>query len=230
MLARGLLCRLAADTPTIGTKTPTHGFSQLARLLQPNIASRNGLTRAYRTAYVQYRRSYATAAAAVKKPAARKPAATKPTATVKRAVKATAAAKKAPATRKVAAKKPASKKKAAAKTPAAKKPAAKKPAAKRKPAAKKPAAKRTRKVKKVLTPEEEFKLKTRTLKKVALRDPPHVASSAWQAFVAEVVKGSDGPASAAVASAGPKFKALSPAEKEVCSPHSSFSIHADREM
>src|SRR4051794_35703128 len=67
MLARGLLCRLAADTPK--PKTSAHNLPQLARLLQRSLVARNGLTpsvgncltRAYRNALVQYVRSYATA-------------------------------------------------------------------------------------------------------------------------------------------------------------------------
>jgi hypothetical protein len=199
MLARSLLCRLAADAPTVGPKTATHDLPQLARLLQRTIASRNGVALAYRTALVHHRRSYATAVA-VKKPAGRKSAATKPTATVKRAVKTTAAAKTAPAKRKVAAKKAAPKKK---------------PAAKRKPVAKKAP-------KKVANPEKDYKLETRNLKKIALRDPSHVAMSAWHVFVREVVKGTTGTGSAqeAITSAGTKFKALTPAEKEVpTTPH-----------
>jgi sRNA-binding protein len=202
MLARNLLCRLAADAPTVGPKTATHDLPQLARLLQRTIASRNGIALAYRTALVHHRRSYATAAA-VKKPAARKSAATKPTATVKRAVKTTAAAKAAPTKRRVTAKKTAPKKAAPKK----------KPAAKRKPVAKKAS-------KKVANPEKDYKLETRNLKKIALRDPSHVAMSAWHAFVREVVKGTTGTGSAqeAITSAGTKFKALTPAEKEVLPP------------
>ena len=100
-----------------------------------------------------------------------------------------------------------------------------KPAAKRKPVAKK-----ATRVRRALTPEEKYKLETRKLKKTALRDPPHGALSAWQAFVAEVVRGSPGPAQDAVKTAGPKFNALSPAEKEVCIPPLSFSVYANHEM
>ncbi|KAF2798644.1 hypothetical protein K505DRAFT_346420 [Melanomma pulvis-pyrius CBS 109.77] len=206
MLARGLLCRLAADTPQ--TKTHTHDLPQLARLLQRSICARNGLTspalnalaRIYRTVLVQNRRSYATAAA-VKKPVTRKAAATKPTATVKKAVKKAAAAKK---------KAPATKRKTAA--------SKKKPAAKRKPVArkKKPVTKaRPKRAKKVLTPEEKQKLQLRELKKKALRGPPHVAISAWQAFTSEAIKAAgSGTVQEKLAAAGAKFKDLTPAERE----------------
>ena len=88
MLARGLLCRLAAaDVP----KTSAHDLPQLARFLQRTLLSRNAssspaicaLSRAYNAALANSRRSYATSTRA-----------TEPTPTVKKAVKKAAAAKK----------------------------------------------------------------------------------------------------------------------------------------
>lgn len=192
MLARGLLCRLAADVP----KASTQDLSQLARLLQRSTLSRNGLapptvcalSRAYKAALYESRRSYATAARA-----------TKPTAKVKRDVKKTAA-KKTPAKKSV--------KKAAAAKPKAK--------PKRKAAAKKKAApKKPRRVKK--TAEEKEKATLSEYKKRALKEPctPH-AVQAWQVFVGEALAGRTGAADRGrLAEAAAKYKALTPAEKEV---------------
>lgn len=139
--------RLAADGPTRATP---HDLPQLARFLQRTLLARNAthtpavraLSRAYKSAVCEYRRSYATSTDA-----------TKPTATVKKAVKAKAAKKAAP-------KKPSTRTKAAAKPK--KKTAAKKAAPKKK----KKVAKRE------LTPEEKAKQQIATLKKRALSPPP----------------------------------------------------------
>lgn len=137
MLARGALCRLAADVPT----TSARDIPQLARLVQRTLHTRRAfavpvLSRAYKNVLIQHGRSYATTTAE-----------TKPTKTVKKAVKAKAAAKKTPAKKPAAAKKKAPVKKKA-------------PAAKKKPAARKPALTPEQKLKaqikdlktKILTP------------------------------------------------------------------------------
>ena len=143
MLARNTLCRLAAEAP----KTSPHDLRHPARVLRRSLSTRNASTRfaarALPRAYLsvlESRHSYATASA------------TKPTTTVKKAVKATAAAKKKPApkTKKAAAK---------TKTAAKKKPVAKK---KKKPVVKKAAPKK--RVKKVLTAEQQQKAKITSLK------------------------------------------------------------------
>ncbi|KAF2472001.1 uncharacterized protein BDR25DRAFT_221485 [Lindgomyces ingoldianus] len=191
MLARGILCRLAADVP----KTPTPDLSQLAHLLQRSILARNAvgipsvcaLSHAYKTALAISRRSYATARA------------TKPTKTVKKAVKKSAAKKAAPK-KKTATKKP--KKKAARATKAKPK--------------KKVAATPKRKVKKSLTPGEKEKATIKELKAKALREPSNGQHmSAWMVFSGEAVKGkTGGNLTGSVKDAAARFKNLTPAEKE----------------
>lgn len=199
MLARGVLCRLAADVP----KTSTHDVSQLANLLQRSVLSRNALSlpaicalsRAYKAALAESRRSYATTTRA-----------TKPTATVRKAVKKTAAKKAAP--RKAASKKP--KKKTAAK---------KKAKPKKKPAAK------PKRAKKVLTPEEKEKQLIRELKVKALREPISQSPiQAWVAFVAENLRGSKSAAPESMKEVAAKYRNLSPAEKEVSYPRTELVI------
>ncbi|KAF2267126.1 hypothetical protein CC78DRAFT_577666 [Lojkania enalia] len=95
MLARGVLCRLAADVP----KTSTHDLPQLSNLLYRALSARNGgsllspcaISRAYKLSIAEYRRLYTTRADA-----------TKPTATMRKAVK--TASKKAAPKRKTATK------------------------------------------------------------------------------------------------------------------------------
>jgi hypothetical protein len=192
MLARGVLCRVAADVP----KTSTHDLSQLARILRRTTLTRNGasftsiraLSYAGNAPVAHFRRSYASAASA-----------TKPTATVKRAVK------------KAAAKKPASK------TTTAKRSTKGTPAKKRtKAKAKKPAAKKRARAKKELTVDEKEKATLRELRKVALKDPGRGHINAWIAFLAEESKGKKGIAVGANAAAhAAKFKNLTAAEREV---------------
>ncbi|ORY06490.1 hypothetical protein BCR34DRAFT_490048 [Clohesyomyces aquaticus] len=205
MLARGILCRLAADVP----KTSTHDIPQLAHLLQRSPRARSAvglpavcaLSHASKTALSISRRSYATTRA------------TRPTATVKKAVK-KAGAKK-PAAKKPTAKKAAPKKKAAVKKPTSVKKAA--PKKKKKAVAVKPKPKPKRRVKKVPTAEEKQKASIRELKVKALRGPSSGSSvTAWTVFSAESVKAKDKATSLAdaVKSAATRFKSLTPAEKE----------------
>jgi outer membrane biosynthesis protein TonB len=204
MLARGVICRLAADAP----KTSTHDLPRLSNLLQSSLLSRNALSlpaaralsRAYRAVLSEYRRSYATSAGA-----------TKPTTRVKKDVKQAAAKKplKAAGPTKKTAKKTARK--------PAKKPAAKKSAAKKAKPKKKVAAKPKPKPKKVLTPEEKTRAEIRDLKLKALRIPvTQTPSSAWTVFAAEALAGQTGigVAKTKLKDAGAKFKELTPAEKE----------------
>ncbi|KAF2120515.1 hypothetical protein BDV96DRAFT_641193 [Lophiotrema nucula] len=189
MLARGVLCRLAAEVP----RTSTHDLPQLARLLQRSLAARNGssigaLSRGLGASLANSRRSYATTVRAKK-----------PTATVKKAVK------------KQAAKKPAPKKKAAAKTAGRlkKKPAAKKAAPKKKKAAAKP---KTKRAKKELTPEQKEKALIRQLKVLALREPTSTRALPTHAvFVSEAFKDNK---KIGLAQASDKFKSLTTAERE----------------
>lgn len=211
MLAHSTLGRWAA------AKTSTRDLPQLARFVHRTLSARNAadlpvaraLSRAY-TAALQSRRAYATTTAA-----------TKPTATVKRAVKAQAASKAAPKKKAAAASKTAKKpaRKAAAtkakpKTRAKAKPKAK---PKKKAAPKKPAAKKC--VKKVLTEEEQLKLKIKELRKVALRVPEGVTrfpQTALNAYVAENFKdGATGAAAERFQTITQAFKTLTPAEREV---------------
>ncbi|KAF2003229.1 hypothetical protein P154DRAFT_100480 [Amniculicola lignicola CBS 123094] len=207
MLARGVLCRLAADVP----KTSTHDLSQLARAIQRNLSIHNGLvfpavralSYAYKAALADRRRCYATAA-------------TKPTATVKKAVKKTAAAKKT-TPRKTAAKKAAPKKTAAKKTKAKTTKKATKAKPKKKKAVAKPKAKPKRRVKKVPTPEEKAKLQLKALKAKALRDPGRGTVSAFAIFLGEFAKanhGKEGGITKAAVDGAAKFKTLTPAERE----------------
>ncbi|KAF2272596.1 uncharacterized protein EI97DRAFT_436836 [Westerdykella ornata] len=192
MLARGLLCRLAAEAP----KTSTTDVAQLARLLQRSAISRNArslppayaLPRAVNTVFAEMRRPYATATATG--------SATEPTATVKKAVKKATAKKAAPkktATRKKAAKKAAPKKK---KTKAA-------------------AAKKTQKPKKVLTDEEKRKKLIKELKERALRQPVSKRSvAASDMFIRDALGGSEGRTTTRIGEVWAKFRALTPAERE----------------
>ncbi|KAJ4296525.1 hypothetical protein N0V90_006570 [Kalmusia sp. IMI 367209] len=193
MLARGALCRLAADVP----KTSTHDLPRISQLLHTSLFSRSAtsrstlsaIARAYNATVLERRRAYATKSA------------TQPTAKVKSDVK------------KAAAKKP-------AKKPAAKKAASKKPkrktVAKKKKAVPKKAAKK--KVKKVLTPEEKEAQTIKDLKKRALRPPTLGRASAWVVFASESVKGASAHSvvecQQAIKVAASKFKTLTPAEKE----------------
>lgn len=191
MLARGVLCRLAAEAP----KTSTHDLSQLVHVLQRSVLSRNGLSlpavcavsRAYRAALVESRRSYATTTRA-----------TKPTATVKKAVKKTAAKKTTPASKKASAKK------------STKKATAKKAKPKKKPAAK------PKRAKKVLTPEEKEKLRIKELRKKALKEPhSNRPLTTINVFCIEALTGQKTNGPAALGDAVAKFKSLTPAELEV---------------
>jgi hypothetical protein len=210
MLARGVICRLAADVP----KTSTRELSRLSHVLQFRLLSHNALSlpaaralsRACRAALAEHRRSYATAA-------------TKPTARVKKDVKKAAAAKKPakPAAKKTAAKNPPKK--------TARKPAKKTAAKKAKPK-KKAAAKPKLRARKVVTPEAraEAKLKAENnqLKETALLKSPkngeHI--TAWNMFSIEALAvlqtGSHSRVQRAEAlkTAADKFKGLTPAEKE----------------
>ncbi|KAF2686516.1 hypothetical protein K458DRAFT_402133 [Lentithecium fluviatile CBS 122367] len=163
MLARGVLCRLAADVP----KTSTHDLPRLSHLLQTTLRSRNALSipaaralsRAYKAALSEYRRTYATTARA-----------TKPTTRVKKDV------------RKAAAKKPV---KRTAIKKLEKKPVKKTAAKKAKPRKKKAAAKPKPKPKKkkVVSPEAKNKATIKELKETALKAPVAVpASSAWNHY------------------------------------------------
>jgi len=199
---------LAADVP----KTSTHDLPRLSHVLQSSLLSRNALSlpaaralsRAYRAAISEYRRSYVTTAGA-----------TKPTTRVKKDVKEAAAKKTVRATgTKKAAQKPV--KKPAARKSAAKKPAAKKaaPKKKKKTAAAKPKPKPK---KKVLTPEEKTKAEIRDLVEKALRVPvTPTPSSAWIVFAAEAMSGSTGlgVTKTKMKDAGANFKGLTPAERE----------------
>lgn len=163
MLSRGALCRLAANAP----KTSTHDLPRLSHHLQSSLRSTHGLSprafyalsRAYKAALSEYRRSYATAAA------------TKPTTKVKRDVK------------KAAAKKPV--KKPAAKKAATKKP--KKAAAKKAKPKKKPVAKPKRKVLTPEQKEKEklANLKREALRAPVARSPVN----AYATFIAEALSG-----------------------------------------
>lgn len=205
MLARGVLCRVAAGVP----KTSTHDLPQLARLLQRTLLARNArtlpalsaLARACNAVLADSRRSYATTARA-----------TKPTATVKKAVKKTAARKT--TTRKTTAKKAAPKKKAAAKKPT-KKVTARKAKPKKKPAAK---PKPRRRQRKQLTPEEQRKKLIAELRKKALKGPqPTRPVNAYNVVVSEVMKGSPAGSTGGLKEAADKVKSFTPAEKEVSS-------------
>ncbi|KAH6615077.1 hypothetical protein C7974DRAFT_403213 [Boeremia exigua] len=172
MLARGALCRLAAETP----KQAAPSLPKLACLVQ---TARAGYALPIRTllhASQLQVRSYAT-----KDPAE----------PVKKAVKAKAAAGQS-VTKTTSSKKPAVKKTAAKKT-TAKKTAAKKPAAKKaapKKTKKKAVPKKpVKRAKKVLTAEEKEKALIRELKKLALREPvTRNPISAYNLFFAERVK------------------------------------------
>jgi hypothetical protein len=206
MLARGVICRLAADVP----KTSTHDLPRLSHLLQTSLLSRNALSlpaaralsRVYRAALSEYRRSYATTAGA-----------TKPTTRVKKDVKEAAAKKPVKAAGKKAAQN--ATKKPVARKSAAKKPVAKKAAPKKKKkVAAKPKAKPKRKV---LTPEEKTKAEIRDLVEKALRIPvTPTPASAWTVFAAEAMSGTNSTDAAKMKmkDAAAKFKGLTPAERE----------------
>ncbi|KAF2739878.1 hypothetical protein EJ04DRAFT_508333 [Polyplosphaeria fusca] len=190
MLARGALCRLAANAP----KTSTHDLPQLARLLQRSTSAHNAtslpsicaLSHAYNALLAQSHRSYATAARA-----------TKPTTTVKTAVKKAAATK--PATKKVAAKKP------------KKTVATKKRTTKRK-TAKKAVAKKTKKPKK--TDEEKEKALIRELRRTALKDPGSPRINTYAVYVTDKAKGSKGNVSERGKDYATAYKNLTAAERE----------------
>jgi len=215
MLVRGALSRVSTDAPS--------STRDLARYLQRALVGRNGASspaarafaRACMPALLASRRSYATTAAA-----------TKPTATVKKAVKATAAAKstaaKAPARPRAA---PAAKKTTAKRTTAKKATAkgataktAKKAAPKK--AAKKKAAPKKRATRKrvTLTPEQKQKAKITALRKQILPEPVSYRSiPAHVVYTAEQVNGTHEVAAKILAQSVEKFKALTPAEREVSS-------------
>ena len=195
MLARGALCRLAAEVP----RTSTHDLPQLARFLQRALLARNAsnvpairaLSRAYASA-LDSRRSYATTTRA-----------TKPTTTVKKAVKAAAV------------KKPATKKKAAPVKKTKKKVVAKKKAAPKKVVRKK-------RVKKELTPEQKEKATLTELRRKALREPFSSALiTGFNAYIAETTGGSGHKGDTReirqqkISDAAKNWKTLSPAEREV---------------
>ncbi|KAF2746461.1 hypothetical protein M011DRAFT_478078 [Sporormia fimetaria CBS 119925] len=203
MLARGLLCRLAADA----SKTSTQNLPQLARLIHRSVLSRNAssvpaiqaLSRALNNAIVESRRTYAISTKA-----------TEPTSTVKRAVKKAASTK----TKKTT--KTGTRKRSTTSKATTKKAAPKKKAAAKKP--KKKAAPKARATKK-RTPEQKAAEKRTTLirelKKKALKEPhPPRRLSALNVFIAEATAGSEGNATGALTTAVEKFKALSPAERE----------------
>ncbi|KAF2447857.1 hypothetical protein P171DRAFT_408364 [Karstenula rhodostoma CBS 690.94] len=192
MLARGALCRLAADVP----KTSTHDLPRISQLLRTSLFARHGasqptvgaIARAFRATILEGRRAYATKSA------------TEPTARVKREVK------KAVATKKTA-------KTTTATTAKAKTSDPKKP---KKTAAKKDAPKK--RAKKVLTAEEKEAQTIRELKKKALlKDSPKRAhASAWQSFASEALKASKNidDSQSLMKEAAVKFKNLTPAERE----------------
>jgi hypothetical protein len=190
MLARGVLCRLAADVP----KTSTHDLPQLAHLLQRSALSRNALTlpalcalsRAYKVVTAESRRSYASTTSA-----------TQPTATVKKAVK------------KTAAKKPTPRKKTASKT------TKKKATAKKAKPRKKKAVAKPKRAKKVLTAEQKEKRLISELRKKALKEPiSRAALSAYNAFVGEGTRAIGERAENRLKELSQKFKDLTPAERE----------------
>ena len=199
LLARGALCRIAADVP----KTSPHDMPQLARSLRRTLLARNATTapaaRALARAYISVlhaRRTYATTARA-----------TKSTATVKKAVKTAAAKKPAPKKKTTSVKKAAPAKKPASKTVT------------RKTAAKKPAAKKAAPRKRVAkTPEEKEKAKIRELRVKALKEPvTYGAITAYNVYVAERINasGKGGNPRDKVADAAGGFESLTSAELEV---------------
>ena len=191
MLARGALCRLAAEVP----KQATHDLPKLALLVQ---TARSGVAlplRALSHASQLQMRSYATTKAAKE-----------PTATVKKAVKAKAAAGK-------SVKKTTTTKKAVAKKTATKKAAPKK--AKKKAAPKKA----VRKVKKVLTPEEKEKNVISRLRTLALKEPVTRKSvTAFNVYVGENLKGSKDQAKPDLGKQATEWRNITPAEHEVPRP------------
>ena len=212
MLARGVLCRVAADVP----KTSTHDLPQLAHLLRRTLSARNArslpalsaLSRACNAVLADARRSYATTVRA-----------TKPTRTVKKDVK------------KAVAKKPAPKKKVVAKKAVTKKPAPKKKAVakKAKPKKKAVAKPRARRAKKVLTPEEKEKQTIRELKKTALVNGP--APSRYlplSMMLKETMPGAKGQEETRqiFKETAARYKALTPAEREVSGQSLCYYHHA----
>jgi hypothetical protein len=203
MLARGVLCRVAADVP----KTSTHDLPQLAHLLRRTLSARNAhslpalsaLSRAYHAVLADARRSYATTARA-----------TKPTRTVKKDVKKAAAKKPAP-------KKATSTKKAVAKKPAPRKKAVAKKAKPKKKAVVKPKG-RLRRAKKVLTPEEQEKETIKELKAKALAKGPSISHyRALDMLLRETMSGVKNAADGqqVFTETNAKSKDWTPAEKEV---------------
>lgn len=189
MLARGALCRLAAEVP----KQATHDVPKLATLVQ---TARNGFALPLRTlshvSQLQVR-AYATTKAA-----------TTPTATVKKAVKAKAAAGK-------SVKRTTTAKKAAPKKAAPKK-------AKKEAAPKKPVVKKAKKPKKELTPEQELKTAITKLRVLALKEPvSRRGVTAFNVYIAENLKGTTG-ITDKIGSDAKGFKDITPAEREVSSP------------
>lgn len=193
MLARGALCRLAADLP----KTSTHDLPRISQLLRTSLFVRHGafqptvgaIARAFRATILEGRRAYATKSA------------TEPTARVKREVKKAVATKK------------------TANTTAAKKTAAK--TTKTKAATRKKLRKNTLKKKpKVLTADEKAAQAIKDLKKRALLkgSPKRSRSSAWQEFAGEALKSSKNldESQLIMKEAAVKYRNLTPAEREVC--------------
>lgn len=172
MLARGLLCRLAADVP----KTSTHDLSQLTRLIHraaithkaTSIRSICAVPHAYKLPSAIHRRSYVTAKT---KPATR-------TTRAKTTVKKTRATKKS-APKKSVPKKAAPKKK----TTAAKRRAAPKKKAKAK-VVKKPLSEKT--LEKAAAKKARDELNE--LKKKALAEPKKRPYTAWTVYIAENIK------------------------------------------
>ncbi|KAK7193825.1 hypothetical protein DPSP01_011882 [Paraphaeosphaeria sporulosa] len=188
MLARGALCRLAADVP----KTSTHDLPRISQLLRTTLFARHGasqptvgaIVRAFRTTILEGRRAYATKSA------------TEPTARVKREVKKAVATKK------------------TAKTTTAKKTTTKKAAPKK---AKKVAPKKKKPAKELTAEQKEAqtikKLKERALLKGS---PKRSNSSAWTEFASESLKGSKNieDSQSIMKEAAVKYKNLTPAERE----------------
>ncbi|OCL05103.1 hypothetical protein AOQ84DRAFT_379910 [Glonium stellatum] len=195
MLARGLLCRLAADVP----KTSTHDLSQLSRLIHRAVITHNAtsirfvraVSHANKLSLAIPRRSYATTN---KKPAT---TTTRAKTTVKKAAAAKGAAEKKAAPKK----KTTAKKKAAPKRRVRAK-ASKKPLSEQ--ALEKAAAKKTR-------------IRLNELKKKALTEPKKRPYTAWSVYMTEISRSAakDGrSASKITAEFGPKYQNFTPAERE----------------
>ncbi|KAL5379964.1 hypothetical protein PMIN06_011179 [Paraphaeosphaeria minitans] len=189
MLARGALCRLAADVPN----TSTHDLPRISQLLRTTLFARHGasqptvgaIARAFRATIVQGHRAYATKSA------------TEPTAPVKREVRKAKATKETTTAKKVVPKK--------SRKSAANKAAANKAAANKKPV-------------KVLTAKQKDAQVIKKLQEQALlKDSPKKPfSTAWMAFIRERLKGSKGieDAQSIMKEASAKYQNLTPAERE----------------